>query len=213
MKRLLFRTSLLVALAHCCAAGLGAQEPCRLERAVAPDYGGVMLGMRPEELARMFPGSEELRAGPRGEEAAKPFVVSLGMLELSIRKEEFRGVGELVLTFEGGNLRRMDVRFRQPTPWKAIAAFSEHTSRRLALPADSWGEPASDGSKQARALVCRGFGVVVSMEEDGKSTLSIVDTAAATAAAEPAPPPRRTPARRGGTGPKRGAKGKGSGQT
>src|SRR5919206_3966294 len=99
MKRTLFRSFFLAAFALSAARASGAQEPCRIERAAAPDYGGVMLGMRQEELARMFPGSEELQRAPLAGEAAKPFVASLGMLELNVRKDEFRGVGELVLTF------------------------------------------------------------------------------------------------------------------
>ncbi len=154
-----------------------AQEPCKLERAVAPDYGGVMLGMKAEELARMFPGSEELPKVTA--DASKPFVVSLGMLELGIRGEQFRDVGELVLTFIGGTLQRIDVRYRRPTPWKLITEFSEHASKQLALPADAWGPPASDPSKRSRVLDCRGFSVVVRMDEGGPSTLSIVDTGAA----------------------------------
>jgi hypothetical protein len=167
---------LLAAL--CCAApSAAAQEPCRLERAVAPDYGGVMLGMRLEELARMFPGSEELQKGP-GAPPEKPFVASLGMLELGVRREEFRGAGELVLTFLEGRLHRIDVRYRQPVPWGGVTEFSEHASKRLAVPADSWGAPSADAEKQSRLLDCRGFSVVVRIDKGGPSTLSIVDTAA-----------------------------------
>ncbi len=59
MKRHLNNILLLTAALLCCGAVARAQEPCRLERSVAPDYGGVMLGMKLEELARMFPGSED----------------------------------------------------------------------------------------------------------------------------------------------------------
>ena len=119
MKRRLFKPLLPLAFALCCAAPpAAAQEPCRLERSVAPDYGGVMLGMTAEELARMFPGSEDLqkapKAGPADAAPAKPFVASLGMLELGVRKEHFGDAGELLLTFNEGRLRRIDVRYRQP---------------------------------------------------------------------------------------------------
>jgi hypothetical protein len=193
---------LLVALFLCCCArGLSAQEPCRIGRAAAPDYGGVMLGMRPEELARMFPGSEDLRAGPGAGDGSKPFVASLGMLDLGVRKEEFEGVEELALTFIGGTLHRSDVVFRQPTPWKSsVTSFSEQVSRQLVLPLDSWGRPASDAEKQSRVLDCQGFSVVLRIDRGGASTLSIVDTTADGADRKPEPsatPAKRPPRKRG----------------
>jgi len=198
MKRLSLKSLLLLACAVCCARAASAQEPCRLERAVAPDYGGVMLGMTAEELARMFPGSEEL---PRAASAGvKPFVASLGMLELGVRREQFADAGELLLTFLGGRLHRIDVRYRRPVPWNDVAQFSEHASKRLAVPADSWGAPSSDPEKHSRVLDCRGFSVVVRIDRGGPSTLSIVDTVAASAkeetevAAPASPPP--TPSKR-----------------
>lgn len=210
MKRTLTtKTLLLAAAALLCfgARAVAAQEPCRLERAVAPDYGGVMLGMKLEELARMFPGSEELQKGPGAGDASKPFVASLGGLELGIRREQFRDVAELVLTFLGGTLQRIDVRYRQPAPWGAVTQFSEEASRRLAVPADAWGAPSSDAEKHSRVLDCRGFSVVVRMDRGGPSTLSIVDTVAAkveaggtapAASSPPTPPSKRRPRRKQG---------------
>lgn len=203
---------LAAALLCCCgaAAPVAAQEePCRLERAVAPDYGGVMLGMKAEELSQMFPGSEDLQKAVRGAaETSKPFVASLGGLELGVRKAQFGDVNELLLTFIGGTLQRIDVRYRQPVPWKAVTEFSEQASRRLAVPVDSWAEPSADAGKQSRVLDCRGFSVVVRIDKDGPSTLSIVDTAAAKqdagavapAKTEPAPAKRKPRKGRGGKG-------------
>ena len=88
-------------------------------------------------------------------------------------------MAERVLTFIGGTLQRIDVRYRQPVPWRQVAEFSAEASKRLAVPADSWGEPATDAEKQARVLDCRGFSVVVRIDKAGPSTLSIVDTSAA----------------------------------
>ena len=142
------------------AAVTSAQEPCRLERAVAPDYGGVMLGMKVAEVARMFPGSEDLQKGAPAD-PSKPFVASLGGLELSIRKEQFGDVNELLLTFLGGTLQRIDVRYRQPVRWREVTDFSAEASKRLAVPTDAWGTPATDADKQSRVLDCRGFSIVV----------------------------------------------------
>ena len=206
----------------CAGAAAARQEPCRLERAVAPDYGGVMLGMSLEELARIFPGSEDLQRGPgAGAARGEPFVASLGMLELGVKREEFRGAAELLLTFLEGRLRRIDVRYRQPVPWAGLAEFSAHTSKRLAVPADAWGAPSSDAERQSRPLDCRCFSVVVSIDRNGASTLSIVDTAAGpkedAAGAQPADAPAKMPLktrpRKRGQGgasgrPARGADGK-----
>jgi hypothetical protein len=211
MKRRLVNILLPAAWLLCCAAAAAAQgEPCRLERAVAPDYGGVMLGTKLAEVARMFPGSEDLQKGVQGaHDSSKPFVASLGGLELSIRRDQFKDVAELLLTFIGGSLHRIDVRYRQPVPWREVTEFSAEASKRLAVPADAWGVPAADAEKHARLLDCRGFSVVVRIDRDGPSTLSIVDTSAATgdagataapAKAEPAPLKRRPRKGRGGKG-------------
>jgi hypothetical protein len=113
------------------------------------------------------------------------------MLELGIRREHFGDAAEVLLTFSARRLRRIDVRYRRPAPWKTVEEFSEQASKRLAVPADSWGAAASGAEKQSRALECRGFSVVVSIERAGPSTLSLVDTAAA---ASPSSPPAQTPA-------------------
>src|SRR5215208_8258705 len=202
MKRDLANILALAAALVCCASVTpvaAAQEgPCRLERAVAPDYGGVMLGMKAQELARMFPGSEDLQTGAPGD-PSKPFVASLGGLELGVRTEQFGDVNELLLTFLGGTLHRIDVRYRQPVPWREVTEFSAQASKRLAVPVDSWGEPSADAGKQSRVLDCRGFSVVVRIDKDGPSTLSIVDTAGSTPAkAEPPAPKRRPRKGRGG---------------
>jgi len=195
MKRSSIRPLLLLAAVLCGAGAGAAQEPCRLERAVAPDYGGVMLGMRLEELAQMFPGSEELQRGAAAPPApARPFVASLGMLELGVRREEFRDAGELVLTFLEGRLQRIDVRYRRPAPWGSIMEFSDHASKRLAVPAGSWGAPTADAEQQSRLLDCRGFSVVVRIDKGGPSTLSIVDTVAARKPEPAAAGPADTPA-------------------
>jgi hypothetical protein len=203
MKRQLLKSLLLLACAVAGARVAAAQEPCRLERAVAPDYGGVMLGMTPVELARMFPGSEELPRAAEAGATAKPFVASLGMLELGFRREQFGDAAELLLTFLGGRLHRIDVRYRRPAPWNDVAQFSEHASRRLAVPPAAWGAVSSDEEKQSRVLDCRGFSVVVRVDRGGPSTLSIVDTSAAGVAAAgastpaPAPAPAKRRARKG----------------
>jgi hypothetical protein len=208
MKREFANVILLAVALLCCAAVTAAQdEPCRLERAVAPDYGGVMLGMKAGELARMFPGSEDLQKVPV--DPSKPFVASLGGLELGVRREQFGDVNELLLTFLGGTLHRIDVRYRQPVPWREVTEFSAQASKRLAVPADAWGAPTSDDGKQSRLLDCRGFSVVVRIDRGGPSTLSIVDTAAAkpdagtVTPAKPETPPRPRKPRKG-----RGGKGK-----
>jgi hypothetical protein len=203
--------ALAAALLCCAAVARGQSEPCRLGRAVAPDYGGVMLGMKAEELARMFPGSEDLQKAAQGPvDSSKLFVASLGGLELGVRREQFGDVSELLLTFIGGTLHRIDVRYRPPVQWRDVKEFSAQASKRLAVPEDSWGEPASDAGKHSRVLDCRGFSVVVRIDSGGPSTLSIVDTAAskqdsgATAApAKKEPSPAKPKPRKG-----RGGKGK-----
>ncbi|MET0624325.1 MAG: hypothetical protein ABW250_15185 [Pyrinomonadaceae bacterium] len=209
MKRLSFKTLLVLACVAACARGAAARdEPCRLERAVAPDYGGVMLGMTAEELARMFPGSDELQRAAAGAAAGKQFVASLGMLELGVRREQFADTAELVLTFLGGRLHRIDVRYRRPVPWTDVAEFSAHASRRLAVPVGSWGAASSDAEKFSRVLDCRGFSVVVRIDRGGPSTLSIVDTDASSSPAAQTPGAKDAPP----AAPARGRKGRAKGR-
>ncbi len=166
------RLLIVIASLLCTAHAAAAQERCELDRSIAPDYGGVMLGMGLDELRKMFPASMELRTvKPTGVHRA-----TLGMLDLNIRAEAFKGVDELSLTLVGGRLHGIGVAFRAPTLWKDLNEFSEHASKRLALPHDSWGPPVGDASKQARIMDCRGFSVVVRVEAGGASSLSIVDT-------------------------------------
>lgn len=214
MKRLSFKTLLLLACVAACARGAAAQgEPCRLTRAVAPDYGGVMLGMTAEELARMFPGSDELQRAAAGAAAGKQFVASLGMLELGLRRQQFADAAELVLTFLGARLHRIDVRYRRSVTWTNVAEFSADASKRLAVPADSWGAVSSDAEKFSRVLDCRGFSVVVRIDRGGPSTLSIVDTDAASSASSS--PTGQTPAAKEeapAAPPARGRKGRAKGR-
>jgi hypothetical protein len=166
------RLALIAASLACCAHASAAQERCELDRSIAPDYGGVMLGMTLDELRKMFPASLDLRAAkPDGTHSAV-----LGMLDFNIRAEAFKGVEELTLTLIGGKVQRIGVAFRAPTPWKNVAELAEHASKRLALPADTWGPPVADAAKQARVMDCRGFSVVVRVDREGASSLSIVDT-------------------------------------
>jgi hypothetical protein len=93
-------------------------------------------------------------------------------------------------------------------PWREAAEFAAQASKRLAVPADSWGETLSEAGRQSRVLDCRGFSVVVRIDRGGPSTLSIVDTAAPgqdsgaapPAKAEPSPKKRRPRRGRGGKG-------------
>lgn len=216
MKRQLLKSLVLLACVAWCARGAAARdEPCRLERAVAPDYGGVMLWMTAEELARMFPGSEDLQraTAETGAGGERRFVASLGMLELGVRRQQFADAGELVLTFLGGRLHRMDVRYRRQVPWADVSEFSAHASKRLAVPADAWGAVSADAEKFSRVLDCRGFSVVVRIDRGGPSTLSIVDTASASSPSSPTAgtpgakdaAPATSPARgRGGRAKRRG---------
>lgn len=184
MREPILRLLILTAFALCAAPAAAAQGKCVLERAVAPDYGGVMLGMSVQELRKMFPAAQELEAAA----ATGVSRASLGMLDLYIRKDSFKGVDELRLTFIGGRLHRIDVRFRRPPEWEGIGEFSEQMSKRLAVPADAWGPPFRDAVKHSRLMECRGFALVVRIEHDGPSLLSIVDTT------DPAPPEAGGPA-------------------
>jgi hypothetical protein len=176
MRTRIRRLILLAASVLCCAHASVSQEKCELDRSIAPDYGGVMLGMGLDELKRMFPASQDLQSASAATSGGEVFNASLGVLELYIRKDAFKGVEELSLALIGGKVHRIDVSFRAPTPWTSVTEFSEHMSKQLALPAASWGSPISDATKQAQIMECRGFAVVVRAEKGGASSLSIVDT-------------------------------------
>ncbi len=158
----------------CGGAAAGQQGTCDFDISIAPDYGGVHLGMSVKELRKMFPGSDELEDASPGV-AGGAFNVSLGMLELNIRKEQFKGVGELSLGFAEGKLRRIGVHYNAPAPWESLTEFSEQVSKRLVLP-PAWSAPRKEGARESRVLECRGFLVVLRIDKGEAGYLGIVDT-------------------------------------
>lgn len=170
-----FRRSLaLLALLLSALSYASAQEPCNIRLDISPDYGGVKLGMRLEELQAMFPGSDELRAARADAEKQD---VSLGMLDLNIRKRDFEGVKELSLNFVGGRLHKMGLHFGGETRWRSVAEFSDHVSKQLALP-QAWGETVAAGGKQSRVMECAGFMVFVQFARGGPVYLGLAKTEA-----------------------------------
>ena len=165
------------------ATAAAAQETCRVRLDISPDYGGVKLDMTAGELSRMFPGSDELRAAAATGAGGAPVEVSLGMLDLNIRKEDFEGVRELSLAFSGGRLTKMGIHFGGATKWKSIAEFTEHVEKHLALPR-AWGEAVTAGGKQSRVMECSGFMVFAQYARGGPVFLGL---AKAEAGAKPTP--------------------------
>jgi hypothetical protein len=189
MRRSTRRLTLFIAIALGCAQAAAAQERCEIERRLAPDYGGVTLGMSSAELLKKFPAARELAAAPAA--ADGEFDASLGALELHREKESFEGVEELRLKFAGGRVRRLDVFFRAPAPWQDVTEMAEQMSRRLALP-PAWGQLLGDTGRRFRVMECRGFAVVARMGRGGDGSLTIEETAPAGGGRESAP---RRPAR------------------
>ena len=166
-----FATAITFALAP---RAIAQEATCNVPLSVSPDYGGVKLGMSLAEMRRMFPGSDELRDAPDGEAA---FTVSLGMLELTIRREEFKGVRELALGFIGGRLHKIGLSFGEQQQWEDVDAFSQHISKKLALPKE-WSASPKFGVSRSLSLECRGFLVLARTEKDGGYFLGLMNTEA-----------------------------------
>jgi hypothetical protein len=136
-----------------------AKEPCNLTLAQAPLIGGLRLGMTPDEVMALFPGSSEdseLRAQlskPATEFGATNFVVSPDKYK---SKDKFAGVSRIAFTLLDGRVYNFSITYKGPL-YPHVDKFVESFVAGKNLPAaDAW-EPYAGMDEQLKILTCSGF--------------------------------------------------------
>jgi hypothetical protein len=117
------------------------KSPCTLTLAGAPDINGIRLGMTPDEVLALFPGSKddaEVRADvskPPGQFGVSSFLIRPEKYE---SKDKFAGISQITFTLLDGRVSSFYVGYNGPEYShvdKFVAKFVEGTN----LPAaDQW---------------------------------------------------------------------------
>lgn len=141
------------------ANNASAQEkvPCTLTMAGAPEIKGLRLGMTPDEVLALFPGSKDdpdLRAElskPPGQFGSSSFVIRPSKYESS--KEKFADVTQITLTLLDGRVSNFTVGYNGPE-WPHVDKFVAKVVEGTNLPAvDQWDAYAGMDS-QLKTLKC-----------------------------------------------------------
>ena len=137
---------------------------CSLTVAAAPVLNGLKLGMTPDEVLSVFPGSKddaELRSklsSPPSPLGVSSFVIRPNQYESS--KEKFAGVGQITFTVLDGRVSSFSVGYSGPEYShvdKFVAKFVEGTSLP---PPDQW-QAYVGMDTQMKTLTCKDFEIRV----------------------------------------------------
>ncbi|HJU55496.1 MAG TPA: hypothetical protein VJ715_13020 [Pyrinomonadaceae bacterium] len=151
---------LLVLAAASAASGQGA---CTLTLAQAPTVSGLRLGMKPEEVLALFPGSradKEIRAY-----LTRPASL-LGVSELIIKPErysskaKFAGVSQVSMTLLDNRVLTFNIGYTGPE-YKHVDEFLGKFIEGKKLPAAHAWEPYVGMDTQLKTLKCKGFEINV----------------------------------------------------
>jgi hypothetical protein len=139
------------------------KSPCTLTLAGAPDINGMRLGMTPEEVLALFPGSREdaeIRsslAGPPNKFGGLSFLIRPAKYE---SKDKFVGINQITFSLLDGRVANFTVGYNGPEYShvdKFVAKFVEGTN----LPAaDQW-EAYVGMDNQLKILKCTDFEINV----------------------------------------------------
>lgn len=139
-----------------------AKAPCKLTTAHAPNVGGVKLGLTPEQILAVFPGSAEdagVKADvgrPASQFGSKDFIITPQKFST---KPEFAGVKHIVFNVFDGKVSSFNIGYNGPE-WKNIDDFVNQFAGNHFLPnAESW-DPFT-GMDKLKTLKCEGFEVAV----------------------------------------------------
>jgi hypothetical protein len=151
---------LLVLAAASAASGQGA---CTLTLAQAPAVSGLRLGMKPDEVLALFPGSradKEVRA-----DMLRP-ASRLGVSNLSIKPEryaskaKFPNVTVITMTLLDGRVTTMNISYSGPE-YKHVDEFLGKFLEGKKLPAAHAWEPYVGMDTQLKTLNCKGFEIKI----------------------------------------------------
>jgi hypothetical protein len=132
--------------------------PCSLVMHQAPVLNGLRLGMTPEQVLALFPGSkgdaglQATLSRPKGPFGTSNFAIQPDKYE---SKEKFAGVRQITLKLLDDHVSNLRIGYNGPEYShvdKFVAKFSEGTS----LPADGW-EPYVGMDNNLKILKCKDF--------------------------------------------------------
>jgi len=136
---------------------------CSLTMAAAPVLNGLKLGMTPDEVLAMFPGSkddEEVKA-----HRARP-LSQFGVSELIIRpakfesKDKFAGINNITFSLLDGRVSSVNVGYNGPAYPHVDQFVTKFVAGTSLPPADQW--PAYPGmDTQMKTLTCKDFEIRV----------------------------------------------------
>ncbi len=139
------------------------REICTLSVAQAPEIGGLKLGMTPEQVLALFPGSKE-DAEVRAQLAkpASPLGVSSFMLspDKYASKAKFAGIRQITLTLLDGRVTTLSAAYNGPE-WKHVDEFIAKFSEGRNLPAAPAWEAVAALETQSKILKCHDLEVGV----------------------------------------------------
>lgn len=135
------------------------KEPCNLTLAQIPLINGLRLGMTPEEVLALFPGSREDAAlsaqlsKPATQFGATDFVISPDKYK---SKDKFAGISRISFQLLDGRVYNFSITYKGPQ-FPHVDKFVESFVAGKNLPAvDSW-EPFAGMDDQLKILKCSGF--------------------------------------------------------
>jgi hypothetical protein len=164
-------------------AAVSNQGPCSLVVDQAPVLNGLRLGMTPDEVLAVFPGSKddaEIRAAlskPAGEFGVSDFRINPDKYG---SKDKFVGIRQITFTLLDGRVGTLSIKYNGPE-WpnvdKFVAKFQEGTNLP---PVDAW-EAYVGMETQMKTLKCKDFEVQIFAGGPGGSLNSVLvnDLAAA----------------------------------
>ena len=144
-------------------AGAHAQASCTMKVAQVPSIGGLRLGMTPDEVLALFPGSRE-DAEVRAAVAAP--ARGMGVSGFSIKPEKysskakFAGVSQITFTLIDGRVSSFNVGYNGPE-WKHVDQFVTKFSEGSKLPPASAWEAYVGMDTQLKTLKCRDFEISI----------------------------------------------------
>ena len=139
------------------------KSPCTLSIDQAPVINGLKLGMTPDEVLALFPGSKD-DAEVRADLSKAPS--RFGTSGLLIRpdkfanKAEFSGVSQITFTLFDGRVATFHVGYTGPQ-WSHVDQFVTKFVEGTSLPAaDQW-EPYTGMDQQMKSLTCADFKLTI----------------------------------------------------
>jgi len=184
MKQILFSAILMFgAVSASAQATATINSACQLGLNKSPSVRGVKLGMKLDEVLRLFPQSEENQSIKAALEK-KDTYPNFGVIGFDIfpsdysTRDQFRGVGVVRFTFIDDRLTNYVVEYSTPPAgpvWRRVDDWVNKVSESFALPAvANW--QTDQNQNGLRILKCQGFEVHASNQNlRGNLSVSTVD--------------------------------------